>query len=56
MIRLLLIGFLVYFMGRIAKNLLSPAPPSVEIHGKPDKPKVDVNPDEIQDVEFKEIK
>ncbi|MDZ7370960.1 MAG: hypothetical protein ONB12_07320 [candidate division KSB1 bacterium] len=56
MIRLLLIAFFVYFLGRMAKNLLAPEPPSVEIHGKPDKPKADVNSDEIEDVEFKEIK
>mgnify|MGYP005844960703 CR=1 FL=1 len=56
MFRLLLLGFVIYFLSRVIAGLFKPAPPSVEIKGQSKNDALDLSRADVQDVEFKEIK
>jgi hypothetical protein len=56
MIRLLLFGFIVYFISRIIGGMLKPGRPPVEVRGESKKEALDLSNADVEDVEFKEIK
>ncbi len=56
MLRLILIGFLMYFAVKVASSLLKPKKSPIEIHGKGKNKPLDLSEEDIQDVEIKEEK
>jgi hypothetical protein len=56
MFRLLLFGFVIYFIARMVGGLLKPGRPPVEVRGESKKDALDLRDADVEDVEFKEIK
>jgi hypothetical protein len=56
MFRLLLFGVIIYYIARIIGGLLKSGRPPVEVRGESKKDALDLHDDDVEDVEFKEIK
>jgi len=56
MLRLILIGFLIYFAAKVASALLKPKKSPIEVHGKGKNQPLDLSEEDIQDVQIKEEK
>ena len=56
MIRLLLLGFALYLAARVFGGLVKSPKRRVDIKGEAKKESLDLSKEDIQDVEYKEIK
>lgn len=52
MLRLLLLGVGLYFVGKIISGLFKPAEPNVEVRGKGKNEPLDIRDEDIEDVRF----
>ncbi|MDZ7724685.1 MAG: hypothetical protein U5R06_18225 [candidate division KSB1 bacterium] len=52
MLRLLLLGVGLYFVGKIVSGLFKPPEPPVEVHGKGKEDPLNVRDEDIEDVRF----
>ena len=52
MLRLILLGVGLYFVGKIVSGLFKPAEPPVEVHGKGKEDSLNVRDEDIEDVRF----
>lgn len=50
MLRLILLGVGLYFVGKIIAGMFKPSEPSVEVHGKSKNAPLDINDEDIEDV------
>lgn len=55
-IRLLIVGIIFYWILKIVKSMFGSGKPDVEIKGKPKQEPIDLSQENIEDVDFKEIK
>jgi hypothetical protein len=56
LLRLLLLGFVVYLVVKLMANLLGTAKPPTEVRGKSTKKPLDLSNKDIEDVDYKETK
>lgn len=55
MIRILLIGLLVYAGHKIWKWMSQSKPPKTEVHGQPRKKTLDIDSSNVEDAKFEDI-
>ena len=56
MLQYIIVGILVYWVLKIFMKLFSPGKPNVEVKGKSHNEPLDLKDDEVEDIDFKEIK
>lgn len=54
--RILILGLLIYWAFRIVTHLFSPPKSNVEVKGTSSKTPLDLSDQDVEDVEYKEIK